>query len=254
VAEVADQFGLDPAGLRALVQLHEELDAAWDRHKADERYRNDSYLTIPVIGTDQPTLSSATWDGTKLRTGPGLPAGQEGIPGAGDGTVPQVSAIPLTQSTPKDFRGYFVAEQHASLQNQEFVLNDLVKRIKLLLSPNLAAVRGEVPPSAPGAPLNLELDDIYGADEPVIVRASAPGAGPGDAPALEARVERADDGVAATYPLELSEDGGASRHLVGLKPGLYRVEVGAAGKDAARFLPVHTVFEVAERGGGGSLS
>ena len=204
-----------------------------------------------MIGTDQSTLSSATWDGAKLRTGPGLPPGQEGIPGAGDGTVPQVSAIPLSQSTAKDFRGYFVAEQHASLQNQEFVLNDLVKRIKLLLSPSLAAVRGEVPPSAPGAPLNVELDDLYAADEPVVVRASAPGAPPGDAPALEAQIERADDGTAETYTLEPREDGGASRHLVGLKPGIYRAEVGAAGKDAARFLPVHTVFEIAEQEAGG---
>ena len=78
----------------------------------------------------------------------------------GDGTVPRVSAIPIAQSAARDFRGYFVPEQHGALQAQSFVLADLVDRIKLLQERKLAAVLGERTRSLPGA-LSVQADDLY---------------------------------------------------------------------------------------------
>ena len=169
-AEVADRLGLDTAGVRADVQLHKELDDAWERHKGHERYQEDGYITIPVVGTRQPTLLSATWDGARLTAGHSLPPGQEGLPAAGDGTVPQVAAIPMTQSASKDFRGYFVAEHHGSLQNQAFVLGDLVARLNLLQSAKLADVREEIVPQLMERELVVEADDANREGDAVILR------------------------------------------------------------------------------------
>ncbi len=245
VADLAKELKLNTAGVEAHGALHRDLDDAWNRHKDDERYKTRGYLTIPVVGTRQPTLLSAAWDGLALTTSRALPVGQETLPSHGDGTVPQVSAIPLTQSDPRDFRGYFVAEQHSSLQNQSFVLGDLVERLKLLQAANLAAVRGELPPSMPPRPLSVEVDDLYAADETVVVRAQAPDIRPGAAPTLEARITPTAGGATTTVALEPVADAQASLAITGLEEGLYRVEVAAKGQDAALFLPVHTIFEVA---------
>jgi len=242
VTDAAMALNLDSAGVAAHAALHEDLDAAWCRHKNNAQYQKDGYITIPVVGTRQPTSLSADWDGQKLKVGRSLPSNQLGLPADGDGTVPRVSAIPLGQSQAHDFRGYFVAEQHASLQNQEFVLGDLIERIKLLQT-DLADVRGALPPSMPGKSLSIEMDDLYTADEPVVIKAEAQD----PAPTLEARVAPAGGGAATIVNLQPVSEGQSEATLTGLKPGVYRLELAAAGQDAARYLSVHTIFEIAGR-------
>ena len=242
VADGANILCLDSAGVAAHVALHEELDAAWSRHKDNSHYREDGYLTFPVVGTRQPTLLSADWDGQKLKVGRSLPSDQRGQPAYGDGTVPQVSAIPLTQSQARDFRGYYVAEQHASLQNHGIVLGDLIERIKLLQT-NLDNVRGALPPSMPGKSLSIEMDDLFTADEPVVIKAEAED----PSPTLEARVAPAGGGAATIVSLQPVSERHSEATLTGLKPGVYRLELAAAGQDAARYLSVHTIFEIAGR-------
>ncbi len=246
VSELADRLGLNPAGVRAQVELHAELDGAWSRNKGDEQYREEGYLTIPIVGTKQPTLLSAVWDGATLTTGRDLPSVQEGLAATGDGTVPQVSAIPLTQSSSKDFHGYFVPAKHESLQSQAFVLGDLIERLILLQSAKLADVRGERTTTSPGGALSVDLDDVYAVDEPVVLRATAPDAGLGLSPGLVARVQSVQAGPTATSTVSLvpGENGVASATLAGLQPGVYRVEICAEGAAAARYLPVQSIFEV----------
>ena len=169
VSQLAEALGLDPAKIRAHVELHAELDAAWARHKDDLPYQTEGYITIPVVGTRQPTLLSASWDGQRLTTGRPAPAGLDPQLADGDGTVPRVSAVPLPQSDPRDFRGYFVGEQHAALQNHPFVLVDLIERFKQLQGPDLSNLRGELVKRLPRA-LSLELDDLYAPGEPVVIR------------------------------------------------------------------------------------
>jgi pimeloyl-ACP methyl ester carboxylesterase len=243
-AELAVPLGLDPILVAAHVDLHKELDDARARHKADAKYLSDGYITIPIVGTRQPTLLSATWDGKALAVARTSPAGHEPGTADGDGTVPRVSAIPITQSEARDFRGYFVSEQHASLQNQGFVLGDLVDRLKLLQNRRIGAILGGEAPSSSG-PLSLAVEDLYRPGEPVTLAARAADVPAGQAPALAATIEAVSGGSRVVLPMVQGEDGWAHAAPAGLASGLYRVEIAAAGENRARFLPVHSLFEVA---------
>ena len=161
VSELAVELRLDPALVGAHVGMHAELDAARKRHRDDARYFADGYVTIPVVGTRQSTFQSAAWDGLALTISCAAPSNVDPVLADGDGTVPRVSAIPPSQSRPVDFRGYFVAEQHASLQNQFFVLGDLVDRLKQLQAANIKALQGGLATSLP-KPLSIEVDDLLG--------------------------------------------------------------------------------------------
>jgi pimeloyl-ACP methyl ester carboxylesterase len=244
VAEMAGRLGLDPSLLEAHTGLHAELDAARERHAADARYRTDGYVTIPVVGTRQPTLLSAAWDGRAVSVARGAPSGHAPDTADGDGTVPRVSAIPIPQSQARDFRGYFVAEQHAALQNQAFVLGDLMDRLKLMQDRNTADILGTIEGTKAG-PLSLEAEDLYGPGEPVTLAARAADDGGNAGPALVATVEAVSGSFRAEVPLEPRGDGWSRVALTGLAPGLYRVEVAAAGNDHVRYLPVHTLLETA---------
>ncbi|MGP0068363.1 MAG: esterase/lipase family protein [Isosphaeraceae bacterium] len=247
VSELAVELGLDPALAGAHVEMHAELDAARQRHRDDARYLVDGYVTIPVVGTRQSTFQSAAWDGHALTVSGAAPSNVDPVLADGDGTVPRVSAIPPSQSRPVDFRGYFVAEQHASLQNQFFVLGDLVDRLKQLQAANIKALQGGLATALP-KPLSVEVDDLYGSGEPVILAARPADAVEGTAPGVVAKVEPAAGGAAVEVGLEPGADGWSRASVGGLAPGLYRVEVAAGGRDFARFLPVHTLFEVAGDG------
>jgi pimeloyl-ACP methyl ester carboxylesterase len=244
VVELTGPLGLDQVLVAAHVGLHQDLDAASIRHAADARYLSDGYVTIPVVGTRQPTLLSASWDGRAMAVARTAPPGHDPGMADGDGTVPRVSAIPLMQSKAREFRGFFVSEQHAALQNQAFVLGDLVDRLKLLQDGKTLAIQGGAAPSQV-SPLSLEIEDLYGPGEPVTLAACAADARDGQVPALVATVEAVSGGSRVDVPLEPGADGWARAALTALAPGLYRVEVAAAGVDYARYLPVHTLFEYA---------
>jgi pimeloyl-ACP methyl ester carboxylesterase len=242
VADVASTLGLDPALLKASAELHAELDRAAEENANDLEYSRDGYFTIPVVGTHQPTLQSAR------RAAAGWVVSEEPFQGLvapladGDGTVPRVSAIPISQSDPKDFQGYFVAEQHGALQNHEFVLGDLTARLlQLQVGNKVGAFRGAVPPKPP-KPLSLSVDDLFVPGEPVVVRARA-GVDDGGPPRLQARVTPVSGGPTIPHSLVAGGGGWSEATLAGVAPGLYRVEVRAVGSVAYR--PVHGLFEVA---------
>jgi hypothetical protein len=239
VSELVGVPGFDPEGMRAHVELHRELDVAWEYHKDDPKYLKNGYITIPVVGARQPTRLSATWDGQVLTTAAGTD---------GDGTVPRVSAIPLPQSDPKDFQGYFVGEQHGALQNHTFVLGDLIERLRLLLGPDLSNLRGGSSARLLRA-LSLAVDDLYAPGEPVVLRAQAYEGTKETLPTMSARIEPVNGGVEQTVALEPAADGWAEQTVTGLAPGLYRVRLAASGDDAFAYAPVHSLFEVASSGG-----
>ena len=245
VSELGAELKLDPELMKAHVDLHHELDEAAVRNQADARYQADGYISIPIVGTRQPTLLSARWDGTTAQTSTRPPSSMPQDEDGGDGTVPRVSAVPLSQAKPKDFRGYYVAEQHASVQNQSFVLDDLVERLKALQSGDTTAVRGELTPGMP-RPLSLRADDSYAAGQPVLTHARAADAAPAEEPKLVARAEPTEGsgGVARSVPMTPGPDGWQAADLGGLAPGLYRLRITGTGGDAARYLPVQTLFEI----------
>jgi pimeloyl-ACP methyl ester carboxylesterase len=245
VSEIAAELKLDPELMKAHVELHRELDEAAGRNRTNAEYKAGGYITIPIVGTRQPTLLSATWDGTAMRTSERLPDSMPQAWDGGDGTVPRVSAVPLTQAKQEDFRGYYVAEQHASVQNHSFVLDDLIERLKQLQAGDTSAVRGELAPGLP-RPLSLRADDSYAMDQPVLVHARAAEAAPAEEPKLVARAEPTEGagGPARSVPMTPGPDGWQAADLGGLVPGLYRLRVAGAGDDAPRYLPVHTLLEI----------
>ncbi len=164
----------------------------------------------------------------------------------GDGTVPRVSAVPLTQSKPSDFKGFFPAQQHGALQKDQMVLNDLIERIRLYLAPATENVRGGVGRSV-AAPLSLEVQDVYLPNSDVIVYVETPtrdqAAKP---PALVARVEALDSKKRQEFGFDPISGNRLAARLDGLKAGGYRIRVSGQGVDATRFGEVDSLFAIDE--------
>jgi hypothetical protein len=127
VAEAKDLPGLDASLAKDALDFHREIEAKVDENRRTEEYRQGSYAVIPVVGTKQPTLQSASFANGKVDVSSDLPAGIDPQLADGDGTVPYASAIPLEMSTA--YRESFVAERHGSLQCNPSVLSDLMSRL-----------------------------------------------------------------------------------------------------------------------------
>lgn len=152
-AEIAN---VDPVRAAAARAFHDEIEAAVTEHQRDEEYVRNGYSIRPVIGTFQPTAQSARRAGDKVE----LIRSYEGKDLGGDGTVPRVSASPLEFDD--EANAMFASERHASLQNADPVLVQLVG-VMSGLEINLVAFRGV----AQTISLALDLDDAYSVDEPV---------------------------------------------------------------------------------------
>jgi hypothetical protein len=247
VSEVgAAALGLDPALLHRHAELHRALDAAVARNAEDAAYRASPYRTFPVIGYGQPTLLGSQWLDGVLTSSADRPHWLPAEMPDGDGTVPRLSALPLDQSGPGEFRGLFVAQAHESLQGDDAVLADLVARLEYLQAPDLAPFRGGAEAERTGA-LGVSLADATPAGRPIEIRARAVGAPAGAGPALEALVAPAGGGTGAVVvPLAPRDDGWAAGEAPGRAPGFYRATVRAVGTARARFGAVTSGFAVVE--------
>ncbi len=216
--------------------FHREIAAAVKRHLNDENYKN-YYKTIPIVGVQQPTLQSALLIDGKLSVSESVPAILQGRPDLsdGDGTVPQVSAIPIELSN--SFNNNFIAETHGSLQNQSRILADLLNRLQLSQF-DLGGVR------APQSAISLSLDDLYLADEPIKIRgriiSSSPGLGK-----LKATITSVSDDQNALNLDFAEQEKEWVLDIDDLKPGLYRLQVKTENSGEQAPTPVHDLFEVA---------
>jgi pimeloyl-ACP methyl ester carboxylesterase len=158
VTEVAGIPGLDTNRAAAALAFHRAIREAVDEHRRDAAYLDQGYKIKPLAGIFQPTSQSARSAGGRLE----ILRTYRGTDEGGDGTVPSVSATPLELSN-ADLEVY-VRERHASLQNADFSLDQVLGVIR----------RQRVDQSqvfAPGTGISLDLDDAYLAGEPVRVRA-----------------------------------------------------------------------------------
>jgi len=153
---------LDPARVAKAFEFHKEIKDAVKRHEDDAEYRSNRYRIHPVVGTYQPTFQSAWWNGSAVE----VLQEYEGKDMDGDGTVPRVSATPIEVG--KAHAEVFVAGQHASLQNVDSVLFHLRG---LMGDKDVDLDRFRALPSRIG----LEVDDAFGADEPITLRARSEG-------------------------------------------------------------------------------
>ena len=99
VAEADNLPHIDKQRAADALAFHREIEAAVKINWNNEDYRNN-YKTIPIIGIQQPTFQSALLVDGKLTISEDLPEKLQSRPDLsdGDGTVPQVSAIPIELS------------------------------------------------------------------------------------------------------------------------------------------------------------
>ena len=220
---------LDAARVAAAADFHEQIRAAVEAHQDDDAYRSGGYAIRPVVGEGQPTLQSARLAGGKVE----VLRHRDGKDDGGDGTVPKLSSFP--RELLEDQRNVmFASERHASLQNADPVLVQLTGILR-----GLTADAADY--YAVNARLGLDVEDVYTADEPIVLRARSD---PGGV-ALTAAVTDAAKGApmpTADFTGTDEEDGWQRAELAPLAPGDYRVTV--SGEFAVA--PVTDVFTVLE--------
>ena len=237
IAETDNLPNVDQLKAQNALAFHREIEAAVEQHLKDERYRN-SFVTVPISGTQQPTLQSATLLNGKLTASEELPEVLKNRAdlGDGDGTVPKVSAIPIERS--QDLDNLFIAEQHSALQNQAQVLDNLLDTLRFSQY-KLSDVRAKVPQTAIG----LSLDDLYLADEPIVLCARLIGLSDSATGKLKAEIQNVADHRPAFAFDFVQQESEWVLAIEDLPTGLYRVKVQAENLEQVP-TPVHDVFEV----------
>jgi pimeloyl-ACP methyl ester carboxylesterase len=226
VTEVAGIPALDPDRATQALDFHRAIREAVENHQQNAEYRERGYKIKPLAGIFQPTSQSARLGGGGLE----ILRSYRGEDQGGDGTVPSVSATPIELSN-QDLEVY-VRERHASLQNADFSLDQVMGVIR----------RQQVDQSqafAPGTGISLDLADAYLSGEPVIVRA-LPEA---EWAVLTARVVDVATGAeVATVPIRTGAEGWHEAEVGPFAEGTYRLTVRGGGD----INPVTDIFAVFE--------
>jgi pimeloyl-ACP methyl ester carboxylesterase len=224
------------------LKFHEEIENAVNSHMKDVDYRR-LYQTIPIVGIEQPTMQSASWDGKKITVSKELPKNLNQNLCNGDGTVPFASAIPFELSEAGE--PITVVGCHSSIQNNGLLLDkicDLIKR-KMPI-PGLKEVRDpgikQIEPTR--AAISLDLDDLYLANGPVEIRAEVRNYN-NDLGTLKAKIKSVSDSSIVRDDFQQEDEQWVLR-LNNLAPGLYRVEVRAERNGEQAPLAINDLFEV----------
>ena len=206
---------LDRAKAKAALDFHREIAAAVDAHRKEQAYIDGGYGLGRVVGIKQPTKQSAVRDGDRLK----LLRTIGGDDPSGDGTVPRPSATPLEYED--DEGAAFSAEAHASLQNDDQVLLQLTG----VLTGNVIEW-AQFREAAPTIEVSLDVEDLYDAADPVLVRAK-PDRDPAEGLEVVA-VDVESDEEAARRSLAKRDDDWYYAELGPLAEGAYRVTVDGA--------------------------
>jgi pimeloyl-ACP methyl ester carboxylesterase len=212
--------GVDRDRALAALEFHRSIERAVDANGGVGRY-----AIHPVVGIFQPTRTSALLRDGVVETQTTYLDEDEG----GDGTVPRASATPIELGD--QLVGSFATESHASLQNVDSVLTQVMG----ILSWKKTGVRRATPFDG----FSLELDDAVAAEEaiPFAVRTAGP------SNEIEVTAIDADTDVeAARQRVGRNADGEFTGSLPGLAPGVYRVRVADASE--AGLVPVHDLLTV----------
>ena len=238
IAETNNLPNIDPMIAADALAFHREIEAAVKRHQEDGNYWR-SYKTIPIVGIEQPTLQSATLVDGKLTASQELPDWIDGVAKNGDGTVPYVSAIPIELS--KAFQDTYIAERHGSIQNNSQILQQLSDRLRTIQFPELEAIRA--PQKRILAAISLSVDDLYLADEPVVISAKIVNSEQ-QLGGLKAQITPVTgEGNPQAYDFQFQEDGWVL-NLDNLASGQYRLQVQTKESNSQAPFPVHDVFEI----------
>ena len=227
------------------LEFHREIERCHGKNKDLDEY---DVKILPVIGWGHTTLQSARHFSGSVELGTDLPPAVEkerrlpehgqGVLTDGDGTVPRVSAIPI-ELYDKETQWWLWNQKHATVQNNSTLLGNAAQI--------LSAWEGQIgrPARDVGAPLeknriDLEVDDVYLATEPVSIRVAATTSP--EPTSVVAEIESRAQGATETKVLRRRLQGDAWACEERLPAGAYRVTVRLEGVSVA---PVSDVFEVA---------
>jgi pimeloyl-ACP methyl ester carboxylesterase len=218
-----DLPNLDRSRAQAAHAFHEQIRTSQAGNALLEDYARSGPKVRPVVGTEQPTIQSATWDGRALS----LLTSREGSDQAGDGTVPRVSAFPfeLAQSS-----ATYVPNTHSALQSDDAAVGHM-RGVLTEADIDTSTYR-----AAAGASFALHLNDAYLSTEPVRIEVATSDY----VQKVDGVIERLDEPsepLATTLRPETNGRYGTDERL---EPGTYRVKLSAGG-----FHPVEDVFLVA---------
>jgi pimeloyl-ACP methyl ester carboxylesterase len=220
VSEI-DLPNLDRKRALAARAFHEEIRTAQESNALLDEYRRSGPQVRPIVGTEQPTIQSAAWDGGTLC----LLTSREGDDQPGDGTVPRVSAFPfeLAQSS-----ATYVPNTHSALQSDDAAVGHM-RGVLTQADIDLTTYRAAI-----GGTFALYLEDAYRSTDQVRIEVE-----------VSDYVQKVDGVIERFYePAEpmsttLRPSDGRYRADVTLEPGAYRVKLSADG-----FHPVDDVFLV----------
>jgi pimeloyl-ACP methyl ester carboxylesterase len=246
VAETDDIPGIARTLAEQALAFHRAIEAAVNEHRKESEYHEHGYKILPILGTRQPTIQSASLVEGRLTTSRVLPEWIDALLSDGDGTVPRLSAIPIELS--EEYRDTYVPERHGSLQRNPEVLNDIRGRLEQMQVRRLREIRGpEVSLKAEERPaISLDLDDLYIRGESVELRAQLVNTTNEVGP-LEGRIEAVDGTTATVVRQKFREEGeGWVLKLEGLPPGLYRATVRASKAGPSAPKAVRDLFGIAD--------
>ena len=234
----------------AALKFHRDIEEAVKSNKKEKNYR-DFFITVPIVGINQTTLQSAKLingqvkvigelkkDRSNLQDFPPIVQNNIGL-AEGDGTVPELSAYPPEFTSQQILIASSIAEKHGSLQNQKQILTDLLQRLQnSQFDLRVARGRGQ-------KVIDLILEDLYFADEPVIINAKETGISASNK--LKAEITCV---TQERSPIDLDFQGQEQEwelEVKNLQPGLYRIKVEAENSSNPPTTPVNDLFEVGNK-------
>lgn len=238
---------INPDKVADALKFHRQIEAAVETNKKEEQY--SLFSTCPIVGVQQPTLQSAELKDGKIIALETLPKIMENRHDLADGddTVPHVSAIPLEFSN-RDILEVcnFIGESHGALQNQEDVLVNILGKLQTVQSEaDLQDIRGAIRGSEQikgTKGIGFSLDDLYLADEPIIIKAKvSEGISFSSLKAEITLVSEQSKTQSFTFN---NQDHQWVLEMNSLDPGLYRVKVQTDNTSEDAPNPVHNFFEV----------
>jgi pimeloyl-ACP methyl ester carboxylesterase len=208
------------------LDFHGAIRKAVEEHRDDATYREQGYRIRPIAGIFQPTLQSGLLQDGRLE----LLRSYDGVDQGGDGTVPSVSATPIELSN-QDAEAY-VRERHASLQNADFSLDQVIGILRRQVIDQTQAM-------APGTGISLDIGDACLTERPVTIRALPES----QWVKLTAVIQDAETGKNVANPdLRPRSDGWHDVEVPSLPEGVYRVSVHGDDADSHPVTDIFAVF------------
>jgi pimeloyl-ACP methyl ester carboxylesterase len=225
--------GLTPISAVALPKVNPALVAdAVAFHAALDAAPASAYDLHPIVGTRQPTPTTARLVEERIETSEQIEGAREG----GDGTVPRLSAAPKALN-PDDPRMRYAPDQHLGLHSHQAVLDELE---------GVLTARPVIHRGLAGPEIGLRTEPLLLLGEPLVVWADLAASKP-----LGLMAELQDEGgrLLERRKLRVQDSGqgqgqGHGQSCVFQPPraGAWQVRVGAAGESAgAMTTPVSAV-------------